>query len=290
MEKENFDLRFILLIAAIIIGLIALIWAGVLTAKISSFDQKISETQTSVASMTSYMASTTSVLSMQMAKLERTMITQQATVASLTAYVKNMYADLAGKISSEDQKIANTQSNITSLTNQVGSLISNLQSLSAPSQTSQPVSSQTSLQTQSQSGFMALISNAAQSIGSNVTLTTTTATSLSAVDSMLAGVNTYEIAQENGLYYVAYPGNGVTYSIQMLSSPYPDRVLALVKSLRNLGIPSFKIDYSTQSALFIGVFTGYTPALNYANSINANPNVTSLVGSGVSSWLIRTIP
>ncbi|MGC8544472.1 hypothetical protein [Athalassotoga sp.] len=289
MEKENFDLRFILLIAAIIIGLIALIWAGVLTAKISSFDQKISETQTSVASMTSYMASTTSVLSMQMAKLERSMATQQATVASLTAYVRNMYTDLAGKISSEDQKIANTQSNVTSLTNQVGSLISNLQSLSAPSQTSQPVSSQTSSQTQSQSGFMALISSSAQSISSNVTLTTTTSTSLSAVNAMLSGINTYEIAQENGLYYVAYPGKGVTYSIQILSSPYPDRVLALVKSLRNLGIPAFKIDYSTQSALFIGVFTGYTPALNYANSITSNPNVTSMIGT-VSSWLIRTIP
>ncbi|MCL4408678.1 MAG: hypothetical protein M1542_08050 [Thermotogae bacterium] len=285
MEKENFDLRFILLIAAIIIGLIALIWAGVLTAKISSFDQKISETQTSVASMTSYMASTTSVLSMQMAKLERSMTTQQATVASLTAYVRNMYTDLAGKISSEDQKIANTQSNITSLTNQVGSLISNLQSLSASSQTSQPVSSQT----QSQSGFMALISSSTQSISSNVTLTTTTSTSLSAVNAMLSGINTYEIAQENGLYYVAYPGKGVTYSIQILSSPYPDRVLALVKSLRNLGIPAFKIDYSTQSALFIGVFTGYTPALNYANSITSNPNVTSMIGT-VSSWLIRTIP
>ncbi len=286
MEKENFDLRFILLIVAIAIGLIALIWAGVLTAKISSFDQKISETQTSVASMTSYMASTTSVLSMQMAKLERSVATQQATVASLTAYVRNMYTDLVGKISSEDQKIANTQSNITSLTNQVGSLITNLQSLSAQSQTSQPVPSQTA---SPQNALMALISNSTQSISSNVTLTTTTATSLSGVNSILSGVNTYEVTQENGLYYVAYPGNGVTYSIQILSSPYPDRVLALVKSLRNAGIPAFKIDYSTQSALFIGVFTGYTPALNYANSISANSNVTSMIGS-VSSWLIRTIP
>ncbi len=286
MEKENFDLRFILLIVAIALGIIALIWAGVLTAKISSFDQKISETQTSVASMTSYMASTTSVLSMQMAKLERSVVTQQATIASLTAYVRNTYTDLSTKISSEDQKIANTQSNITSLTNQVGSLIANLQSLSAPSQTSQPVSSQA---TSPQNGLMALILNSTQSLSSNVTLTTTTATSLSAINFILSGVNTYEITQENGLYYVAYPGNGVTYSIQILSSPYPDRVLALVKSLRNLGIPAFKIDYSTQSALFIGVFTGYTPALNYANSISSNSNLTSMIGS-VSSWLIRTIP
>ncbi len=287
MEKENFDLRFILLIVAIAIGLIALIWAGVLTSKISNFDQKISETQTSVASMTSYVASTTSALSVQMAKLQRLLATQQATVASLTAYVRNMYTELAGKISSEDQKIANTQSNITSLTNQVGSLIANLQSLSAQSQTSQPVSSQTT--TSSQNAIMTLILNSPQSLSPNITLTTTTATSLAGVNSILSGVSTYEVTQENGLYYVAYPGNGVTYSIQVLSSPYPDRVLALVKSLRNAGIPAFKIDYSTQSALFIGVFTGYTPALNYANSISANPNITSMIGS-VSSWLIRTIP
>lgn len=290
MEKENFDLRFILLIVAIGIGLIALIWAAVLTAKISSFDQKISETQTSVASMTSYMASTTSVLSMQMDKIQRSMATQQATVASLTSYVRNMYTELSGKISSEDQKISNTQSNVTSLTNQVGSLLSNLQSLSVPSQTSQAVSSQPAAPSQSGNALMTLISNSAQSINSNMTLTTTTATSLSAVNSILSGVNNYEITQENGLYYIAYPGNGVTYSIQILSSPYPDRVLALVKSLRNIGIPAFKIDYSTQSALFIGVFTGYTPALNYAHSMNSDSSVTSMVGSTLSSWLIRTIP
>ncbi|MGC9139718.1 hypothetical protein [Athalassotoga sp.] len=289
MDKENFDLRFILLIIAIIIGLVAVIWAGVLTAKISNFDQKIAQTQTSVASMTSYVASTTASLNDQMAKIERIVATQSSTIASLTLYVRNMYADLSAKILSEDQKISTTQSNLSALSNQVGSLISNLQSLTTQPQPSSSQPAQTVVAS-STNPLMSLIAGAAPSLSPSISLLTTTATSLSGVDAILSGVTTYEITKSNSIYYVAYPGKGTTYSIQILSSPYPDRVLALVNALRNIGIPAFKIDYLNLSALFIGVFTGYNAALNYANSISANPAVTSVVQSTVSSWLIRQIP
>lgn len=289
MDRENFDLRFILLIIAIAIGLVALIWAGVLTSKISNFDQKISQTQTSVASMTSYVASTTAALNDQMIKLARIMTTQASTIASLNSYVRNMYANLSAKILTEDQKISTTQSNLSALSNQVGNLMANLQSLTTSLQTSQQQSLSASGPA-SGSNLMALIAGAAPSLGSNVNLVTTTATSLNGVNSIISGARVYEITESDNLYYVAYPGKGVTYSIQILSSPYPDRVLAIVNALRNIGIPAFKIDYSNLSALFIGVFTGYNPALNYANSISANPNVTSIVQSTVSSWLIRQIP
>ncbi|BBJ27900.1 hypothetical protein [Athalassotoga saccharophila] len=287
MDKENFDLRFILLIISIVIGLVAIIWAGVLTSKISNFDQKIAQTQTSVASMTSYVASTTASLNDQIAKIEKIVATQSSTIASLTSYVKNMYADLSAKILSEDQKISTTQSNLSALSNQVGSLISNLQSLTAQPQTS---STQQTVVASSTNPLMSLILGSAPSLNPSVNLLTTTATSLSGVSAILSGVTTYEITKSDGIYYIAYPGKGTTYSIQILSSPYPDRVLALVNALRNIGIPAFKIDYSNLSALFIGVFTGYNSALSYANSISANPAVTSIVQSTVSSWLIRQIP
>ncbi len=286
MDKENFDLRFILLIVSIAIGLIAIIWAGVLTSKISNFDQKIAQTQTSVASMTSYVASTTATLNDQISKIEKIVATQSSTIASLTSYVRNMYADLSAKILSEDQKISTTQSNLSALSNQVGSLLSNLQNLAQP----QPSTSQQTIVASSTNPLMPLILGGAPSLNPSVNLYTTTATSLSGVNAILSGVTTYEITKSDGIYYVAYPGKGTTYSIQILSSPYSDRVLALVNTLRNIGIPAFKIDYSNLSALFIGVFTGYNAALNYANSISANPAVTSIVQSTVSSWLIRQIP
>ncbi len=287
MDKENIDLKFILIIVAIIVAFVSLIWVGVVSSQISNFNRKISDTQTTVASLTSYMASTTSILNDRMAKIQRSLITQQSTISSLTVYVKNLYSDLSGKIITEDQKIADAQSNLSSLKSQIANVLANLATLSSPSvqqapQTSQPSSSQAA-------SSPSFITGANPSMSSNVVLTTVTATTLSAVNSIISSVSTYEVTQVNGLYYVAYPGSGVTYSIQILSSPYPDRVLALVQSLRSAGIPAFKIDYSTQSALFIGVFPTYMTALNYANSVS-NSNVVSIVGSGISSWLVRQIP
>jgi hypothetical protein len=287
MDNEKIDLKLILLIVAIVLSLIALIWVGVVSAKISTFDKKISDTQTAVASLTSYMASTTSVLNERMTQVERLEMTQQSTISSLTSYFKNMYSDLSGKIIAEDQKINNTQSNLTSLTNQVGNLLTSLQSLSTSSQSSQP--SNTVASSVPSSGANPIMMNATQSLNSSISLKTITATSLSAVSSIVSNVNAYEITPVNGIYYLAYPGSGVTYSIQVLSSPYPDRVLSLVKALRSAGVPAFKIDYSTQSGLFIGVFPDYTSATNYANAIS-NSTVTSIVGSGASSWLARQIP
>jgi cytoskeletal protein RodZ len=104
MDNEKIDLKLILLIVAIVLSLIALIWVGVVSAKISTFDKKISDTQTAVASLTSYMASTTSVLNERMTQVERLEMTQQSTISSLTSYFKNMYSDLSGKIIAEDQK------------------------------------------------------------------------------------------------------------------------------------------------------------------------------------------
>ncbi len=205
-------------------------------------------------------------------------------------------AGLSGKINGIDQKISNAQTSVASLTTRVASLTSNITKLNSLNITrlstqmsiNLPTLQSTYLSLQSVT-YPLLLANAPESLNSNVSLTTITATNLNAVKPILSSTNVFEVTQVNGIYYLAYPGSGVTYSIQVLSSPYPDRVLELVKSLRSAGIPAFKIDYSTQSGLFIGVFPDYTTASNYANAIS-NSTVSGIVGSGASSWLPRQIP
>ncbi len=205
-------------------------------------------------------------------------------------------ASLNGKINNIDRKASSAQTAVASLTTRIASLTASIAKLKSVSTTRLSSSVSVNLPTL-QSTYISLqsitypllLANAPESLSSNISLTTITATNLDALKPLLSSTNTYEITQMNNLYYFAYPGSGVTYSIQVLSSPYPDRVLSLVKSLRSAGVPAFKIDYSSQSGLFIGVFPDYNSASTYANAIST-PNVTSIVGSGASSWLIRTIP
>jgi hypothetical protein len=205
-------------------------------------------------------------------------------------------ADLSGKINSIDNRTLSAQTAVASLTTKVASLTANITKLNSLKVTrlstqmsiNLPTLQSTYISLQSIT-YPLLLANAPQSLSSNVNLVTVTATNLDAVKPILSSTNVYEITEMNGIYYLAYPGSGVTYSIQVLSSPYPDRVLSLVKALRSAGVPAFKIDYSTQSGLFIGVFPDYTSATNYANAIS-NSTVTSIVGSGASSWLARQIP
>jgi flagellar basal body-associated protein FliL len=205
-------------------------------------------------------------------------------------------ASLSGKLSSVEQKTSSAQTAVASLTTRVASLTasitklksSNVTRLSSQISVNLPTLQSTYISLQSVT-YPLLLTNAPESLSSSLSLTTITATNLDSLKPILSTTGTYEITQVNNLYYFAYPGSGLTYSIQILSSPYPDRVLSLVKALRSAGVPAFKIDYASQSGLFIGVFPDYNSASNYANAIST-PNITSITGSGASSWLVRTIP
>lgn len=120
-------------------------------------------------------------------------------------------------------------------------------------------------------------------------LNTVSATNLEDFIPILSVNNFYEITQMNGQYFLAYPAaGGSTFSIQILSSPYPDRVLKIVNLLRGQNIPAFNIQYGNQFSLFVGVFPNYTFATQYASTISQM--IYPTVSSTMSSWLIRQIP
>ncbi len=134
-----------------------------------------------------------------------------------------------------------------------------------------------------------ILFNDAPEILPKLPLNTVTATSLEDLSPILSVNSLYEIMQMSNQYFLAYPAiGGSTFSIQILSSPYFDRVLKNVRTLRGADIPAFEIQYGNNAGLFIGVFPTYTLATQYASSISQI--LFSTVGSTMSSWLIRQIP
>lgn len=120
-------------------------------------------------------------------------------------------------------------------------------------------------------------------------LATIAATDLEDFLPVLSVNNLYEITQVGTQFFLSYPAvGGTTFSIQILSSPHPERVLKIIDVLRKQNIPSFDIQYGDQYGLFTGVFPNYAIANQYASSISEL--IFPTVGSTMSSWLIRQIP
>jgi len=167
---------------------------------------------------------------------------------------------------------------MVSLNGRVNSVTVNLPSLSATSVNVQPLE------------YTSLLRDAPLSLSSSLTLSTISSSNLSAFKTELSKYKVYEITQANGKYYLSYPASfGTTYSLQMLSSPYPDRVLDIVKTLRSMGQPAFKIDYASQSALFLGVFPTSSEGVAYRSTLDSTLLV-KIVGTKPSGWMIRRIP
>ncbi|WP_036224925.1 hypothetical protein [Mesoaciditoga lauensis] len=195
--------------------------------------------------------------------------------------------DMAATLKDEQKSIASLLTSVASVTEKVESLTAsrvsnnisvNLPSLGATSVNVQPI------------GYTALLRDAPLSLSASVALSTISSTNLSTFKPILSKVNTYEIAQANGEYYLAYPAAfGKTYSIQLLSSPYPDRVLDILKTLRSMGQPAFKIDYANGSALFLGVFPTYSDVKKYFTTLDASP-IVKVAKTKPSNWVLRTIP
>jgi len=137
-------------------------------------------------------------------------------------------------------------------------------------------------------GYSTLLNNAPR-IFPIYPLTTIESTSLEKFTNIISmNGDIYEIGKMGGMYYLAYPSLGTTFSIQVLSSPYQNRVVGIVNTLREESIPAFAITYGNETGLFVGVFPNYTIATEYASDISNEMYQT--VGSTESSWLIRTIP
>ncbi len=199
-----------------------------------------------------------------------------------------------GSMGGMNDRIAQNQSAISSMTTKLASITDKLSTLEATRLSSNisvslPSLSSTYVSVQPVS-YTLMLNKAPLTINSSETLSTVVSTNLESFKSILEANSVYEITEASGTYYLAYPANfNKTYSIQMLSSPYPDRVLNLVQQLRGLGLPAFKIDYASQSGLFIGVFNTYSAAEGYAQTISSSA-VINVVGSGSSNWMPRTIP
>lgn len=120
-------------------------------------------------------------------------------------------------------------------------------------------------------------------------LDTAVATNLKAFANILSMNQFYEITKFGDQYFLAYPAvGGSTFSIQILSSPYSDRVMKIINVLRGQSVPSFDIQYGNQYSLFVGVFPNYVVATKYMSSVASV--VSSLTGATSTSWLIRQIP
>ncbi len=219
------------------------------------------------------------------------MVILLALVAIIIAVIGWM-ASLSGKVASMKENINNEQDSISSLLTSVASLTEKVDTLKAsrlnrvavnlPSL----VSTYTSIQPMK---YTALLRNAPLTVPSSVELSTVSSTDVTFFKTILEKTRIYEIMEYNGVYSLAYPASfGKTYSIQLLSSPYPDRIIDLLKTLREMNQPVFKIDYASQSALFLGVFSTYSKAKEYLKSINST-TLTSVVGSKPSNWLPRRL-
>jgi hypothetical protein len=119
-------------------------------------------------------------------------------------------------------------------------------------------------------------------------LTTLNSTDLKSFKKVISFNNFYEITKMDDEYFIAYPGVGTTFSIQVLSSSFPKKVLRLVNSLRAQQIPAFEIPYPNTTALFIGVFPNYNLASEYASK--TSEIIYQTVKATPSSWIIRPIP
>lgn len=119
-------------------------------------------------------------------------------------------------------------------------------------------------------------------------LVTVIATDLEDFIPALSTNSFYEITKMNEEYFLAYPGIGTTFLIQVLSSSYSDKVLKIVNSLRGKAIPAFEIIYENTAALFVDVFPNYELASKYASSVSTILYPT--VKSTAASWIVRQIP
>ena len=119
-------------------------------------------------------------------------------------------------------------------------------------------------------------------------LTTLDSTDLKNFKKVVSFNDFYEITKMGDEYFIAYPGVGTTFSIQVLSSSFPKKVLRLVSSLRAQQIPAFEIPYPNTTALFIGVFPNYKLASEYASQ--TSQIIFQTVKATPSSWIIRPIP
>ncbi len=203
-------------------------------------------------------------------------------------------ATLNGRVTGMKEEIKSEQNSVSSLLTSVASLTEKIDTLKASRLTSEVsvnlpslVSTYTSIQPMK---YITLLRNAPLTISSSVELTTISSTDITSFKSILEKTKLYEIMESNGIYNIAYPALfGETYSIQLLSSPYPDRVMNLLKNLRGVNQPAFKVDYANQSALFLGVFSTYSKAKKYLASIDST-SLASIVGTKPSGWLLRRIP
>ncbi len=200
---------------------------------------------------------------------------------------------LNGRLKEVGNSLRSTEAQIQDLTTSVASLTEKVSALSiSASRLNQNISvnlpslGATSVSLQSM-GYVSLLRNAPLSVPSSLMMSTVNSSSLQSFKSVLSKVKTYEITEFNGVYYLAYPADfGKTYSIQLLSSPYPDRVMDVVKTLRSMGKPAFAINYANQSALFLGVFPTYKEAKAYQQSLNATA-LKAIIGT--AKWLLRPI-
>ncbi len=219
------------------------------------------------------------------------MVILLALVAVIIAVIGWM-ASLNGRITGIKEEVKNEQNSISSILTSVASLTEKVDTLKASRLTDKVmvnlpslVSTYASVQPMK---YVTLLRSAPLTIPSSIELTTVSSTDITSFKSILEKTRIYEIMESNGTYSIAYPASfGKTYSIQLLSSPYPDRVMDLLKTLRGAGQPAFKIDYPSQSALFLGVFSTYSKADKYLKSIDSTPLISVV---GTSKWLLRRIP
>ncbi len=205
-------------------------------------------------------------------------------------------AGVNGRVNTVANRIVNEKKAISELTTAVASLSAKVENLTLKASTlsskvkiNLPSLTSTYISVQ-QMTYSNILYNAPLTIPSTVTLETKSSTNIDTFRSILRSTKIYEITEYNGTYNLAYSAKfGTTYSIQIVSSPFPDRIMSLVKKLRSLGQPAFEINYASQSGLFIGVFPSYSQAKQYASTISST-SIISLVGTKPHNWIERAIP
>ncbi len=184
-----------------------------------------------------------------------------------------LLTNVSNTVRSFEAQISNNNSNVTALNERMSDLESDLNSI----RLSKPLM-----------GYDTLFVDAPEVLPP-LPLNTVTATNLKDLMPILSVNTLYEITKVKDRYFLAYPFmDGSAFSIQILSSPYSDRVLKIVRTLRGESIPAFEIPYEKTNGLFVGIFPSYAVAFEYANSISKT--IYPTVNSTLSSWLIRQIP
>ncbi len=184
-----------------------------------------------------------------------------------------LFSSLNMTVQSMKSEISNNSAMISSLSNQVEALKS----------TVNPVKI-----TPSFLKYDILFQNASRTLPS-LPLNTIESTNLQDFSNVLSMNEYYEITKFGDRYFLAYPAvGGSTFSIQVLSSPYSERVMKIINNLRGQNIPAFDIQYGSQYSLFVGVFPNYVVATQYASAVSEM--IFSTTGATYTSWLIRQIP